>query len=71
MATQKLQHNHLALLVVRGLGGPWGTTQGPRPPIGKVSIVLYIFGVATPGQAQKRKDFDARVENLSVVSLQT
>jgi len=32
--------------------------------------VPCIFGVATPGRAQKRKDFDARVGNLSVVGLQ-
>ena len=31
----------------------------------------YVFGVATSGQAQTHKDFDARVKNLSVVNLQT
>ena len=46
-------------------------SMAPDPPKEQSSIVPYIFGVATPGQAQKHKDFDARVKNLSVVSLQT
>ena len=45
--------------------------QGHRPPVGQVSIIPYISGVPTPGQAQKLKTFVARIKNLSVVSLQT
>ena len=45
--------------------------QGHRPPVGQVSIIPYIFGVPTPGQAQKLKTVVARITNLSVVSLQT